>query len=181
MSEKRISPEAMIVFLKQAALEGHWTTAYLGKALSLDSQTAKQLASEMALTGYVEPVRGKKDSWRNTESGNRLAGTRPPRLTRAKAEALLTDLEDRAAQFNLKESSGVRVKRIVVLGGILTEHEPIQDIDIGVELDPEPKGQAQHAQEHEALTALKGRSSVLKMHVLRDALAQMPARLIWKA
>jgi len=54
---------------------------------------------------------------------------------------LLTDLEDRATQFNLKTPSGVQVKRIVALGGILTEHEPIQDIDIGVELDRAPKGQ----------------------------------------
>jgi hypothetical protein len=181
MSNKRISPEAMHLFLKQAALEDQWTTGYLAKALGIDGQTAKQLASEMALTGYVEAARGKKEMWRNAETGNRLAGARPPRLTRAKAEALLTDLKDRAAQFNLKESSIVRVKRVIALGGILTEHDPIQDIDIGVELDPAPKGQAQHAQEHEVLTALKGRSAALKLHVWNDALAHLPARVVWKA
>jgi hypothetical protein len=63
----------------------------------------------------------------------------------------------------------------------LTDHDPIQDIDIGVELDPAPKGQAQHAQEHEVLTALKGRSPSLNLHVWSDALALLPATVIWKA
>jgi hypothetical protein len=135
----------------------------------------------MALTGYVEPVRGKKDTWRNTETGNRLAGTRRPRLTRLKAEQLLTALENRAAQFNVEESHAVRVKRIVAFGSVMTEHDPIQDIDIGVELDPAPKGQTQHAQEHEVCKELKGRSAALKMHIWGDALAHLPARVIWKA
>jgi hypothetical protein len=55
MSNNRVSPEAMVVFLKQAALEDQWTTAYLANALGMDGQTAKQLAAEMALTGYVDP------------------------------------------------------------------------------------------------------------------------------
>ena len=104
-----ISPDAMLIFLKQAALEDHWTVAYLGKALGLDLSTANQVAAEMALAGYIEPVRAKKDTWRNTDVGNTLAGIRSRRLTRAKAEDLLTDLEDRAAQIAMKDSSILKV------------------------------------------------------------------------
>ena len=68
-----ISPDAMLIFLKQAALEDHWTVAYLGKALGLDLSTANQVAAEMALAGYIEPVRGKKETWRNSDVGNKLA------------------------------------------------------------------------------------------------------------
>jgi DNA-binding MarR family transcriptional regulator len=103
-SAAKISPEAMQVFLKQAALEKSWSAGYLGKALGLDAATAKRIAEEMALAGYVEAVRGKKDIWRNTASGNKLAGVHPPRLTRVKAEELLIDLEDRAAQFAMGDS-----------------------------------------------------------------------------
>ena len=70
----KISPEAMLIFLKQAALEANWTVGYLAKALGLPVTTAKQVAAEMALAGYAEPVRGKAETWRNTESGNKLAG-----------------------------------------------------------------------------------------------------------
>jgi len=98
-SASKVSPEAMQVFLKQAALERSWSAGYLGKALGLDAPTANRVAEEMALAGYVEAVRGKKETWRNMASGNKLAGVRPARLARAKAEELLSDLEDRAAQF----------------------------------------------------------------------------------
>src|SRR5690349_11424725 len=117
----KISPEAMQVFLKQAALEKHWTAGYLGKALGLDLATAKRVSEEMSLAGYVEPVRGKKDTWRNTASGNKLAGVRPPRLTRAKAEDLLSDLEDRAAQAATQEPSPIRIRQVVAFGSILTD------------------------------------------------------------
>jgi len=54
-------------------------------------------------------------------------------LTRAKAEDLLTDLEDRAAQLAMKDS---RILKVVAIGSVLTDHDPIQDIDIGVQLEP---------------------------------------------
>jgi len=100
--DTRISPDAMLIFLKQAGLEDHWTVGYLENALGLDLSTAKRVAAEMALAGYIESVRGKKDSWRNTDSGNKLAGIRSRRLTCTKAEDLLTDLEDRTAQLPMK-------------------------------------------------------------------------------
>jgi DNA-binding MarR family transcriptional regulator len=180
-AETRISPDAMIIFLKHAALENQWTVGYLAKALGLTPSTAKQVAAEMALAGYIEPVRGKKDSWRNTAAGNKLAGVRPPRLTRSKAEELLTDLEDRAAEFNMKDSAnGVHLMEVIALGSILTDHDPIQDVDVGVRFEPTKQG---HSHEHQltAMKLLKGRSSALKLHLWNDSLAQMSARAIWKS
>jgi DNA-binding MarR family transcriptional regulator len=177
---EKISPEAMQVFLKQSALEKHWTAGYLGKALGLDAATAKRVAEEMALAGYVEPIRGKKDAWRNTESGNKLAGVHAPRLTRAKAETLLTDLEDRAAQFAMEDST-IRLQQVVAFGAVLTDHDPIQDIDVGIQLET-PEHQARHHDDQiAALKALKGRSAALKLHLWNDAFERMPARVVWKA
>jgi hypothetical protein len=178
-SEMRISPDAMLIFLKQAALEDHWTVAYLGKALGLDLSTAKQVAAEMALAGYIEPVRGKKDTWRNADSGNKLAGIRSRRLTRAKAEDLLTDLEDRAAQLAMKDS---RILKVVAVGSVLTDHDPIQDIDIGVQLESTQEAQAiWHGDELELMKTLKGRSPALKLHVWNESMERMPSRVVWKA
>jgi hypothetical protein len=181
--DARVSPDAMVIFLKQAALENHWTIGYLGKALGLNPTTARQVAAEMALAGYVEPVRGKKGTWRNTATGNKLAGARPARLTRAKAEELLTDLEDRAAQLSMKDSpEGLRLQSVVALGSILTEHDPIQDIDIGVKMEQAKDGQAiPHTDQLAAMKALKGRSAALKLHAWSDLMDHMPSRVVWKA
>jgi len=176
----KISPEAMQVFLKQAALEKSWTAGDIGKALGLDGATAKRVAEAMALVGYVESVRGKKDAWCNTESGNRLAGVRPPRLTRAKAEELLSVLEDRAAQFAMGDSP-IRIQQIVAFGSILTDHDPIQDIDVGIKLEPTEHSVRHHVDQVAALKALKGRSPALKIHLWNETLDHMPARVIWKA
>ena len=176
----KVSPEAMQVFLKQAALEKYWTADYLTKALGLDGATAKRVADEMALAGYVEPVRGKRDTWRNTAPGNKLAGVRPPRLTRAKAEDLLSDLEDRAAQFTMGDSPA-RIQQVVAFGGILTDHDPIQDIDVGIRFEPTEHSIRHRDDQLAAIKALKGRSAALKLHVWNDDLSHMPARVIWNA
>lgn len=174
-----VSPEATAIFLKQAALEEHWTMAYLAKALEgWTLPTAKQLASEMVLAGYIEPVAHKRDCWRNASAGNKLAGVRAARLTRAKAQDLLGDLEDRAAQFKLQDHDGLRVERVVALGGVLTEHDRIQDIDPAVQLRSDAS-HAQHARELEVLKFLKHGSPSLKMHRWDDALAHMPNRVVW--
>ena len=182
-SETTIWPDAMLIFLKQAALEDSWTAAYLAKALGLDHATARRAGTMIAFAGYAELVRGKAETWRNTESGNKLAGVRPPRLKRSKAEEFLADLEDRTAEYAMKGSAeGVRLQSIVALGSILTEHDPIQDIDIVVKLEQPKNGQAvPQADQLAAMKLLKGRSAALKLHVWNQAMEKMPARVVWKA
>ena len=179
--ETRISPDAMVIFLKQAALENHWTVGYLAKALGVNPQTAKQVATEMALAGYVEAVRGKTETWRNAAAGNKLAGVRPPRLTRAKAEELLTDLEDRTTRFTMGDSRPVRIQQVVAFGSILTDHDPIQDIDIGIQLDRAEHNVRHHKDHLAAMKALKGRSPALKFHLWNETIDHMPSRTVWKA
>lgn len=173
----------MLIFLKQAALENSWTASYLAKALGLTVATAKQAAAQMALAGYVEPVTWKKETWRNTDCGNKLAGVRPPRLKRAKSEEFLADLEDRAAEYAMKGSAeGVRLQSVVALGSLLTEHDPIQDVDIGVKLEQPKDGQPiPHADQLAVLKILKGRLAALKLHPWNDTMEHMPARVVWKA
>ena len=182
-SDTKVSPDAMLIFLKQAALENSWTAAYLGQVLGIALATAREVATMMALAGYVEPVHGKKETWHNTETGNKLAGVRPPRLKRAKAEEFLTDLEDRAAEYAMKGSAeGLRLQSVVALGSILTEHDPIQDVDIGVKLELTKDGQSiPHADQLVVMKILKGRSAALKIHFWNDTMEHMPARVVWKA
>src|SRR5205085_209280 len=99
--------------------------AFIAKTLGLDAATAKQLAEQLALAGYSEPVPKKRDAWRNTAAGNKVAGARLPRLTRKTAEELLTDVADRAS------ASPDGIEKIVAFGAVNSEHPKIQDIDLG--------------------------------------------------
>ena len=100
-------------------------------------------------------------------------------MTRAKAEDLLTDLEDRAAQLAMKDS---RILKVVAIGSVLTDHDPIQDIDIGVQLEPTQEGQSlSHTDELELMKTLKGRSPAVKLHRWNNSFERMPSRVIWKA
>src|SRR3954465_3641451 len=62
------SPQAVLLFLKHAALDPEWGTKEIRKTLGVDSSAAKEVASELQLMGYSEPVPGKSRAWRNTES-----------------------------------------------------------------------------------------------------------------
>jgi hypothetical protein len=161
------SPEAVLLYLKHAALEPDWTPAYAAEALGIDRATAKQLAGELALVGYTEPVAGKPGTWRNTAAGNLVSGAKPARLTRAKAEELLTDVADRAEAFNLDDARPVRLSKIVAFGGVNTKHDRIQDIDLGVQVEPKLGREPKKSDVQEALKALRARSPSLKTHPLQ--------------
>jgi hypothetical protein len=106
------SAEAVLLFLRHAALEDEWMPNYLADALGIDIATAKQIASELELVGYAEPV-PEKHSLRNTPTGNAIAGAKlPARLTRETAEQILTDVADRAEAFNLDGARPVRVRTL---------------------------------------------------------------------
>ena len=178
--ERITSPQAVMLFLKQAALEREWTPRNIASALGIDAAIAKQVAAELALIGYAEPVPRKPETWRNTEVGNKVAGVRPPRLTHEKAEELLTDVRDRAAEINLKDEYPVRITRIGAFGGIMTKHDRIQGIDLVVTLESKPKREVTEADRRTALKALKGKSPALKPRAWEPGLADLPVRVIFE-
>lgn len=174
------SSEAVLLFLKHAALESAWTAQDVANTLGIDLATATQVAEELALVGYAEPVPRKRDLWRNTRTGNTVSGARSPRLTRKTAEELLTGLADLAEAFNLDNEQPLRIERLVDFGGINTKHDRIQDIDLGVQLEPKLGRETTQADVDAALRALRGRSPSLKTHSLRGWPSRM-GRVVWQA
>lgn len=97
-------------------------------------------------------------------------------------EELLSDLEDRAAQLSLRDSQPIRIQQIVVFGSILTDHDPIQNIDVGIQLEPIDHQVRHHDDQLVALEAIKGRSpAALKLHLWTRAFDHLPSRSVWKA
>jgi hypothetical protein len=179
-SPSKPSPQAVLLFLKHAALDREWGTAEIRKTLGVDANTAKKIASQFELVGYSEPVPRKSGAWRNTETGNLVAGVRPPRLNKATADELLTDMADRVEAYNLKADAPVRIVKVVAFGAINGKHEKIQDIDLGVQIESRGEGPISKADQVAAFKELRGRSAVLKLHSL-DGLLNMPGRVVWEA
>src|ERR1043166_9364437 len=177
---RKTSPEAILFFLKQAALDPEWTAADVASALGIDPDTAREVAAQLALLGYAEPLPTKPDTWRNTAAGNKVPGVRPPRLTRKTAEDLLAEVVDRAIGGNLEDRYSVCIRKIVAFGGITTTHERMQDIDLGVELQPKLGRTPTESDEEAVLKALKGSSPSLKTHSLKGWLLNLPGRLVWE-
>ena len=80
------SSQAILLFLKHATFEQEWTAQYVASALGIDQTTAKQIAAELVLIGYAEPIPKNGDTRRYAPSGNFVAGVRSPRLTRKTAD-----------------------------------------------------------------------------------------------
>jgi hypothetical protein len=119
-------------------------------------------------------------AWRNMEGGNDFAGARVPRLTRAKAEELLTDISDRADAYNLKSDTPVSIRKIMVFGGINGKHEKIQDIDLGVQMAPKDEESIRESERESAFKELRGRSPTLKLHSI-EFFNGVPGRVVLEA
>ena len=74
----------------------------------------------------------------------------------------------------------MRISKIVAFGGITTKHDRMQDIDLGVELEPKLGRTATESDEQAVLKALKGSSQSLKTHPLKGWLLNIPGRLVWE-
>lgn len=173
------SPEVILLFLKHAALEQSWTAANLADTLAIELATAEKIADELALVGYTESVPGKPETWRNTKSGNAVSGARPPRLIRETATELVADLCNRAEAFNIENDRAPCIVKIVAFGAVTSTHDRIQDVDIGVQLEPKLGRELTDSEVQAALKTLRGRSPSLKMHSLHGWPARM-GRVIWE-
>ena len=178
---RKPSPQSVLLFLKQAALEKDWNAGYVASTLGVDRKTANEVTSQLVLTGYAEPVPRKRDSWRNTEAGNSVAGVRQARLTRKKAEEVLAGVADRASEINLSDKYPARIRKIVAFGAITTDHERLQDIDLGVQLEAKSDEPVPPAVVQAMIKAVKGGSAALKLHLMEQGLQAMPGRVVWPA
>jgi hypothetical protein len=173
------APAAVLAFLKQAALEPTWNASYLARVLGVNAEMANRIAAELAAVGYAEPVDGKRDTFRNTEAGDVVAGAKEPRLTRATANRAVRDFLDRIMQVNADESSPVRVTKAVAFGGYTTEHQRIQDVEIAVAMEPKRDGQITPDHERDALKFLKGKGRALKVVPLTGWILAAPGRVLF--
>ncbi len=152
----------------------------MANILGIDLATATQIAEELVLVGYAEPVPRKRNTWRNTPTGNTVSGVRPARLTRKTAEEILTDLADRPEALNLDNQRPLRIEKLVAFGGINANHDRIQDIDLGVQLEPKLRREATLADVKAALKALRGHSPSLKTHFLQGWPSGM-GHVVWQS
>src|SRR5262245_62643644 len=98
-----VSPAAVRHFLLQAAEMASWTPAYLQKTLAVDPKIAKGVLTALSAVGYIEPDPKDRGNWRNTASGNAMAGVSKARpIKRETAEKALAEFLNRVREVNLE-------------------------------------------------------------------------------
>jgi DNA-binding MarR family transcriptional regulator len=145
-----VSAQAVRDFLLQAAELGNWTARDAAKFLNLSTKDVNQALTALESVGYVERVpraKDTKDTWRNTPSGNSVAGVSAAKpIKRETAADKLDELVERAHKVNDDPHYLFRVVRAVVYGPYLTETAKLKNIDIAVELRPKEKNKQKQEQ-----------------------------------
>jgi len=177
-NERRAVPDiaapALLSFLKQAAAEPAWDAQRVAHVLEVKAADVPQIVATLEMLGYVEPAPGKKGSWRNTASGNAVAGAKPPRFNHDSVLEALAELRERATQMNADAAAPFRVSELVAFGDFLDENAKAQAADVGVGLARkereagEVETAVEHKREEDVLTALRGKSSLLHLHPIED-------------
>jgi hypothetical protein len=78
------------------------------------------------------------------------------------------------------DSQPIRILQIVAFGSVLTDHDPMRDIDVGIQVEPTEHSVRHHDDQLAALKVLKGRSPALEIHLWNATLDHMPSRIVWK-
>ena len=142
---RAISADAARDFLKQAAELGEWTESHAAKTLGAGAKTVHEALLALAGVGYIEKVKGKRGTWKNTSAGNELAGVSAARkIRRDTAEKQLAGFLERAEQVNRDPHFLYRVKRAYLFGPYLAGEEHLADLDLAVELEPKQRNDAAH-------------------------------------
>jgi hypothetical protein len=139
-----IAPAAIRSFLVQAAELPSWTADYLRKILAVDAAAANQVLLALEASGYIEPMPGKRGSWRNTEAGNRMAGvSRAKPILRKTLDESLEALRDRICRVNHDPRFLYRVEKAVLFGPYLTDKQDrLKGLDVAIQFAPKEQDPA---------------------------------------
>jgi len=166
-----IPADAVLAFVKQASIEATFDAPFVRRALNVTGAEAKQVVAMLEAAGYIERA---GERWRTTDAGDVASGAKPPRLRRAGVEKAVAGLTGRIEALNAG-GGPYQVKRAVLFGQYLSDHDPIQDADIGVEIEGAAAGREQHS----VLAQLRARSSALALRPFAEWMEHIPHRRIW--
>jgi len=169
-----IAAPALLSFLKQVAAEPSWDAKRVAHILEVKAADVSQIVATLEMLGYAEPVAGQKGHWRNTASGNAVAGAKAPRFNRESVLDALAELRTRAQEMSADSGAPFRVSEVVAFGDFLDENAKAQAADVGVALERKERDRGdaatamEHKREEDVLAVLRGKSSLLHLHPMED-------------
>lgn len=135
-------------FLRRAGnLNLQWSMHFLKEQLKIPLEEAKTVLSKLVEKGYVKSgshYSGGK-YWETTLKGNALglASAAKP-IRRSTADRKLKEFLERVAKTNENKYYLYKVKKVVAFGSYLSKKETLNDIDIGIYLEPKEKDNGKH-------------------------------------
>lgn len=175
---------------------------FFARHLKVPREQAQRIGEALTLQGLIERSDGNDEWWQLTPDGARLcnaSGLR--RIPRAKADALVRSLLDRARKVNEDPRFLVGVRRIRVFGSYATDAPDLSDVDLVVELarkEPDAvryealRQERAHVEErvfrdiydelgwpeNDVIKFLRSRSPYLSLHTAGDKVADAAARTV---
>ena len=141
-----------------------WTFHSIEERFGIPKDDAHELLQKLHELGYVEikSSHGGTEFWTTTIKGNSLglASAAPP-LKRSTANRVVEQFLLRVQHVNENTYYLFLVKKVVVFGSFLSEKERINDVDIGVYLQPKEPDMDRHfalCQERTKLAFEEGRN-----------------------
>lgn len=188
-----------------------WPPEMVSDRLGTSMEEAERVIKALAKDGYIEPdqMYSERQYWKNTLKGNALSlasAGRPVR--RSTAERKVREFLDRVRCVNEDDYFLCRVTKVVVFGSYLRNSQTLNDVDLGVELQPryeDQDDQTNHEKERireayrkgrrfnnftdemfwpyqEVLVFLKSRSRTISLHTTGDPiLQQVEYRTLFRA
>jgi hypothetical protein len=95
-----------------------------------------------------------RDHWVVTDRGREILVTSRERITRLRAEAVLTAFMERVREINKDRRCTFQVDVVVVFGSYLSDRPRIGDVDVAVRLRPRYRSKKERKEVEQAVTAL---------------------------
>jgi predicted nucleotidyltransferase len=110
---------------------------WLRKTLGFSEEKARQIASGLVQSGYLEDAQSNEMAYTVTNKGRDLMrASAAKRLRRSTAQLALNEFMERVHYVNNDAALLYSIVKVVVFGGFLRGDERLGDVDVAVDLKP---------------------------------------------
>jgi hypothetical protein len=174
---------ALLSFLRDSRGASTWTERDLASTLNLSSTAAKEALAVLELEGYIAPL-SRPATWRTTEQGETVSGSKSPRLTRVSVEKALETLAERIRAANEDENAAYQITRAVAFGDFSSDRVRVQPAEVGIELKLRKTGGEElvdissrdRSHQDVFLKQLRGKSSLTRLRPYESWMSQRSHR-----
>lgn len=185
-----------------------WSEETVAARLEVSVKVARGVVAELAKIGYIERKEfDRMRCWSTTLMGNGLGlATAAKPINRDTAQRIIKEFLERCRKINDDPYYLYKVTKVVVFGSFLSDVMHVNDVDLGIELEPKERESDKHMAlcgersriartsgrsfsnivedlfwpQREVILFLKARSRAISLHHEDPILAQVKTRVLFR-